>query len=49
MYIESLQNSLSVPDNELTGQLDIYPNPASTTITIMNTRYPHLTYEILTY
>ena len=46
MTIESLQNSLSVPDNEITGQLDVYPNPANTTITIMNTRYPHLTFEI---
>ncbi|MFT4698052.1 MAG: lysyl endopeptidase [Flavobacteriaceae bacterium] len=46
MSIGSMQNSLSIPDLELTGQLDIYPNPASTTITIMNTRYPHLTYEI---
>lgn len=44
--IESLQNSLSVPDNEITGNLDIYPNPASTTITVMNNRYPNLSYVL---
>jgi len=42
---EVLQNSLGVPDIELAGQLDIYPNPATTSITIMNTRYPNLVYS----
>src|SRR5690554_490435 len=44
--IETLQNILNVPNFELTGDLKIYPNPASTTITIMNNRYPHLTYVL---
>lgn len=44
--LESLQNSLSVSDFELAGQLDIFPNPASTSITIINSRYPNLTYNI---
>lgn len=42
---ESIQNILGVPDNEITGNLDIYPNPASTVITIMNGRYPNLVYR----
>src|SRR5690554_907113 len=43
--METLQNILNVPDFELTGELKIYPNPASTSITVMNHRYPHLSYE----
>ena len=43
--MEALHNILNVPDFELTGELKIYPNPASTSITVMNSRYPHLTYE----
>ena len=43
--METLQNILNVPDFELTGELKIYPNPASTSITVMNSRYPHLSYE----
>lgn len=43
--VEAVQNSLGVPDIELAGQLDIYPNPATTSITIMNTRYPNLVYS----
>ncbi|NND87703.1 MAG: T9SS type A sorting domain-containing protein, partial [Flavobacteriaceae bacterium] len=43
--VDMLQNSLSVPDIELAGQLDIYPNPATTSISIMNTRYPNLEYS----
>lgn len=42
--VEALQNSLGIPDNEVTGTLDIYPNPATTVITVMNSRYPNLTY-----
>jgi lysyl endopeptidase len=41
---ESIQNILSIPDNQITGLLEIYPNPASTIITISNTRYPNLSY-----
>ncbi len=43
---EMLQNSLGVPDNEITGALEIYPNPASTNLTVMNSRYPNLSYAI---
>ncbi|GER60665.1 T9SS type A sorting domain-containing protein [Patiriisocius marinus] len=43
--INSKQNVLSIPDNELTGKLEIYPNPASTYITITNSRFPNLTYN----
>lgn len=46
--MDSMQNILSVPDNELTGQLEIYPNPASTEITVMNSRYPNLSYRFYT-
>ena len=41
---ESLQNILGLPDNQLIGVLEIYPNPATTSITITNTRYPNLIY-----
>lgn len=43
--IETLQNILNVPDFQLIGDLKIYPNPASTSITVMNNRYPNLTYH----
>ena len=46
LTIGSVQNSLGISDIEITGKLDIYPNPASTTLTIMNTSYPNLTYKI---
>lgn len=42
--IETLQNLLNTPDFQLIGDLKIYPNPASTIITVMNNRYPHLSY-----
>lgn len=42
--IETLQNNLNTPDFELEGELKIYPNPANHVITIMNNRYPHLSY-----
>jgi len=45
--IETLQNILNVPDFELIGDLKIYPNPASTSITVMNNRYPHLSYQFI--
>ncbi|MEZ4874095.1 MAG: T9SS type A sorting domain-containing protein [Flavobacteriaceae bacterium] len=40
-----LENALNIGEFELTGQLFIYPNPASQYIMIMNTRYPNLTYR----
>ncbi|WP_051285457.1 T9SS type A sorting domain-containing protein [Aequorivita capsosiphonis] len=43
-HIETLQNLLNVPNFQLIGELKIYPNPASTIITVMNNRYPHLSY-----
>lgn len=43
--METLQNILNIPDFELTGELKIYPNPATTVLTVMNNRYPHLSYE----
>ncbi len=42
---ESIQNILSTQDFEITGSLDIYPNPASTTLSIINSSYPHLIYR----
>jgi len=45
---DSMSNILSVPDNELTGQLAIYPNPVASQLTIMNTRYPGLQFELYT-
>ncbi len=41
----SIQNILGIPDNEEVGKLVIYPNPASTTITVMNGKYPNLVYR----
>jgi lysyl endopeptidase len=43
---ESVQNILGIPSNTLTGVLEIYPNPAATIITISNTRYPNLIYNM---
>lgn len=43
--IEILQNILNVQDNELVGNLDIFPNPANNILEIMNNRYPNLTYR----
>lgn len=42
---DTMQNILSVPDNEIVGELQVYPNPASTEITVMNSRYPNLEYR----
>src|SRR5690606_40143280 len=44
--IETLQNNLNVPDFEDLGKLLIYPNPASTTLTVLNNRYPNLRYQL---
>lgn len=43
--IETIQNLLNIPDFEITGELKIYPNPASTGLTVMNNRYPHLSFQ----
>ena len=43
--VETLQNILNVPDYDPIGELKIYPNPANTVITVMNNRYPHLSYQ----
>src|SRR5690606_29683270 len=43
--VETLQNLLNTPDFEIIGDIQIYPNPASTAITVMNNRYPSLSYQ----
>lgn len=45
-FLETLQNILNVQDVTLEGVLDIYPNPASTQITVMNNRYPNLNFRL---
>ena len=44
--LETIQNILNVTEFEITGELKIYPNPASDIITVMNSRYPNLLYSI---
>ena len=39
---ETLENVLNTQEFDDTGNLDIYPNPANTTISIINNRYPNL-------
>lgn len=46
MIVETLSNLLNVTDNELVGDLQIYPNPATNIITVMNNKYPNLQYEM---
>ena len=41
---ETIENVLSITEFDDTGTLDIYPNPANTTISIINNRYPNLEY-----
>ena len=43
--IETLQNILNVPNFQYLGELEIYPNPATTLLTVKNARYPHLKYQ----
>ena len=43
--INSLQNILSVPDIQTIGEMQIYPNPVNTVLTVMNSRYPELVYR----
>jgi lysyl endopeptidase len=42
----TIQNILNVTDNEFAGTLEIYPNPAINYITVMNNKYPNLSYTI---
>tara|TARA_B100001146_G_scaffold225125_1_gene246722 strand:- start:3889 stop:5550 length:1662 start_codon:yes stop_codon:yes gene_type:complete len=42
----TLQNILNVDEVEAPGQLEIYPNPATELINVMNTRYPQLEYTL---
>ncbi len=44
--VPTLENSLNIGEFEYTGQLEVYPNPASDYIEIMNTQYPNLHYEL---
>lgn len=46
--IETLQNILNVPDFATNAELKIYPNPATTTIHVVNYKYPHLQFELYT-
>ncbi|NND64280.1 MAG: T9SS type A sorting domain-containing protein [Flavobacteriaceae bacterium] len=46
MTIDALENALSTIDFEISGTLDVYPNPASEYVMIMNTRYPNLSYRL---
>ncbi|MEL6810229.1 MAG: T9SS type A sorting domain-containing protein [Bacteroidota bacterium] len=43
--LDALENALSVTDVEIAGRLDIFPNPASEYIMVMNTQYPNLSYR----
>ena len=43
--IDVLQNNLSIQDNEFVGTLEVYPNPATDILTIVNNRYPNLQYR----
>lgn len=44
--MSTLQNILNIPDTEIIGALDIYPNPATDIVTVMNTRFPNLSYNL---
>jgi lysyl endopeptidase len=43
--IPTLENSLNIGEFEMEGQLAVFPNPATTYISVMNTQYPDLHYE----
>lgn len=45
---ETLQNILSVADHTTQPELRIFPNPASSIMTVINNRFPHLQYEFYT-
>ena len=42
----AMENSLNIGEFEFTGRLEVYPNPASDYIEVLNTRYPNLRYEL---
>lgn len=42
LSIGTLENSLTIGDFELDGQIALYPNPAKSHVTIRNTQYPSL-------
>jgi len=42
---ETIQNILNTPDFEESGALEIYPNPATTVISVYNNRYPNLEFS----
>ncbi|QIE60374.1 T9SS type A sorting domain-containing protein [Rasiella rasia] len=44
--VNTLSNILNVNDVEFVGDLQIYPNPANTFITVMNSKYPELSYGL---
>lgn len=44
--IETMTNILNVEENELVGILQVYPNPASIFVTVMNSKYPNLTFQM---
>lgn len=44
--IGTLANLLNVTEVEIVGDLQVYPNPATTTITVMNSKYPELTFAL---
>ncbi len=43
--VPTLENSLNIGEFEIEGQLAVFPNPASSYITVMNTQYPNLQFE----
>lgn len=45
--VETIQNLLNIPEFDPIGNLKIYPNPASTILTIVNNRYPNLSYQFI--
>lgn len=48
LVLEGLQNNLSTTDIQIEGALEIYPNPVSNTLSVVNTRYPNLKYSFYT-
>ena len=45
LMTDTMQNLLNVPENEFIGELNIYPNPATTVLTVENSKYPNLTFS----
>jgi hypothetical protein len=44
--LPTLQNVLTITDFEFEGSLEIYPNPVQDVLTVMNGRYPNLSYQL---